>query len=101
MLERTLSSDDKDYVWRKMNIFTRWWPSGRNVIVCFDVYDGMRNRFPVPILESSEWLSHDPYWIHAQLLEELLEQHDTSVWSIRNLVRTAEMVRVGTATEFL
>src|SRR3954454_1228883 len=92
----------KDYAWHKMNIFTRWWPTGRNIIISFDTPPLLRMRFPTPLLEDLDSTSiHDPYWIHLRFLEELVALHDDSVWSIRNLVRQTELVRAHNFCEFL
>lgn len=71
---------------------TRWWPSGCQVVVCFDAYLDLRTKFPKPILDSVEKQMPDPFWIHRGLLEELVVLQDKSVWSVRNRIRKLEIV---------
>ena len=87
------TEDKKDYVWHKVNVFTRWWPTGRYIVINFDAPPALRMRFPSLLFdEPNSTSTHDPYWIHLRFLEELVALHDTSVWSIRDLVRDTELV---------
>jgi len=86
--------DKKDYAWFDMTIITRWMRTGQNIIISFDTPTALRMHFPYPLLEDvDECSSYDPYWVHLRLLEELVVEHDKSVWSIRNLVRETETLR--------
>ena len=86
--------DKKDYAWFDITIITRWMRTGQNVIISFDTPAALRIHFPLPLLEDVDECSiHDPYWVHLRLLEELVVEHDKSVWSIRNLVRETETLR--------
>ncbi len=83
-----------DYVWHKLSIVTRWWPTGRNIVLSFNTPPALRMRFPAPLLDDLNFEStHDPFWIHILLLEELVVLHDASIWSIRDVVRLTELVR--------
>lgn len=86
--------DGKDYAWFDITIITRWKRTGQNIIISFDTPIALRMHFPYPLLEDVDECSiHDPYWVHLRLLEELVVEHDKSVWSIRNLVRETETLR--------
>lgn len=90
------ATNGKDYDWYKVNVFTRWWPTGRNLVIIFDPPLALRMRFPTPMLDGTDSIpTHDPYWIHLRILEELVKIQDESVWSIRNLVRQRELVRAN------
>ena len=68
--------------------------TGQNIIISFDTPAALRIHFPYPLLEDVDECSiHDPYWVHLRLLEELVVEHDKSVWSIRDLVRETETLR--------
>ncbi|KAI0888112.1 uncharacterized protein GGS22DRAFT_155103 [Annulohypoxylon maeteangense] len=86
------SKPDIQYRWLKFNLFTRWVMPNKMAILAFD---------PVDIIEewlSSQFIKHlhqdelqDPYWPYIRVLEELVTLHGTSVWSLRNLIRTTEL----------
>jgi hypothetical protein len=86
-------ADGKDYAWYKVNVYTRWWPKGRNLVIIFDPPPALRMRLPTPMLGEIDSIpTHDPYWIHLRFLEELVRIQDASVWSLRDLVRKTELV---------
>jgi len=85
--------DGKDYAWYKVNVYTRWWPTGRNLVIIFDPPPALRMPFPTLMLNEIDLiLTHNPYWIHLRFLEELVRIQDASAWSIRDLVRKTELV---------
>ena len=85
----------KNYLWYKFNIFTRWISNtNRSIIVVFDPRPAVKERLPSPLLGSLDLLDvRDPYWIHALFAEEVLRLQDEAVWSVRNLVRKTEIQR--------
>ncbi|KAI1458176.1 hypothetical protein F4805DRAFT_457089 [Annulohypoxylon moriforme] len=92
MLPGSVARSDIHYRWLKFNIFTRWVMPDKMVIFAFD---------PVDIIEEwlrEEFLQHlnpeeleNPFWPYTRILEELVSLQGTSVWSLRNLIRTTEL----------
>jgi hypothetical protein len=88
------ATNGTDYAWYKVNIFTRWWLTGRNRVIIFDPPPTLRMWFPTPILDEMDLITtHDPYHIHLRFPEELARVRDESVWSIQDLPRHRELVR--------
>ncbi|KAI2464729.1 hypothetical protein F4781DRAFT_411966 [Annulohypoxylon bovei var. microspora] len=83
---------DIHYGWLKFNIFTRWVTPGKMVILAFDPVDKIQEWLCSEFLQylSQEELQ-DPYWPYTRILEQLVSLHGTSVWSLRNLIRTTEL----------
>jgi hypothetical protein len=85
--------NDKDYVWHKVNVFTRWLSPQYNLVISFDTPAPLRSRLPASLLQSSYSLSHhDPYWTHGFLINEVTALQNESVWGIRSLIRKTEQV---------
>ncbi|KAH8589902.1 hypothetical protein B0O99DRAFT_745712 [Bisporella sp. PMI_857] len=85
----------KDYLWYKFNVFTRWIAStNQNVLLVFDPRSAIKERLPHPLLDSLDASEFgDPYWIHSLFAEEVVRLQDEAVWGIRNLVRQIEIER--------
>jgi hypothetical protein len=85
----------KDYLWYKFNIFTRWMPStNQSIVLVFDPQPAVKERLPSPLLDSPDLSNFsDPYWIHTLFTEEVMRLQDEAVWGIRNLVRKTEIQR--------
>jgi membrane protein implicated in regulation of membrane protease activity len=85
----------RDYLWYKFNIFTRWIPStNQTIVLVFDPRLAVKERLPSPLLDSLDPSDFsDPYWIHTLFAEEVVRLQDNAVWSIRNLVRKTEIER--------
>jgi hypothetical protein len=81
----------KDYVWHKVNVFTMWLPGGKNAVVSFETPPLLKPKIRA-FLQKNQHLKHDPYWIHSAFLEEVVGLQDEAVWSVRNVVRTTELV---------
>ncbi|KAI1101737.1 hypothetical protein F4804DRAFT_289169 [Jackrogersella minutella] len=83
---------DIHYRWLKFNLFTRWIESGRMVIVAFDPVDIVREGLCESLLQNiSQDELQDPFWPYIRILEELVSLQGTSIWSLRNLIRTTEL----------
>ncbi|OCK80315.1 hypothetical protein K432DRAFT_425842 [Lepidopterella palustris CBS 459.81] len=89
----------KDYIWYKFNIFTRWLlNTNQTIVVVFDPPPGVRERIPSPLLDASETSNFsDPYLIHSLFAEDVVRLQDDAVWGIRNLVREIEVHRTASA----
>ncbi|KAI0138986.1 hypothetical protein F4776DRAFT_45605 [Hypoxylon sp. NC0597] len=80
------------YQWLKYNLFTRWAFPGRIMILVFDPVESIQKRLCTILMQNLEEKElRDPYWPYAHILEEIVSLQDTSVWSLRNLVRTTEL----------
>ena len=86
---------ENDYLWYKLNAFTRWIPSTRqSIVVVFDPRPKVKERVLNSLLESSDVSdSSEPYWIHSLFTQEIVRLQDKAVWGIRNLVRQTEVER--------
>ncbi|KAF1962462.1 hypothetical protein CC80DRAFT_435461 [Byssothecium circinans] len=84
----------KDYIWYKHNIFTRWLAStSQTILLVFDPKPVVRQRLLSAPLYISSLSTSDPYWIYDCLLEDLIDLQDKAVWGIRTLVRQTEIHR--------
>ena len=91
--EREKASTDASYVWDKLGFFTNWFPADQHVILCFDLPSALQSRLQSTLSSNQEKFSlNDPYSLHATIVKEVLAIFDTSVWSLRNLVRMVEKV---------
>jgi hypothetical protein len=85
--------DNKNYIWYKINILTKWTRDGKMSIMVFDAPSVVKARFGARILESiSSRELVDPYWFHIKVFEHVVQLQDASVWAIRDLVRATESV---------
>lgn len=83
-----------DYEWHEMSFFSTW--SGRcNILICFDLPDGLRNSIETSLIQGSEHACDlsAPYSLHDLLLTDLTSLYDEQVWLVRNQIRNAEKVR--------
>lgn len=94
---QNVAKGQKDYLWYKFNVFTRWVSStNQSIILVFDPRPAVKERLPSPLLDSSDPSDvNDPYWIHSLFAEEVVRLQDDAVWGIRNLVRQTEIDRTN------
>ena len=78
-----------------MGFFTRWTSNGGHVLFCFDIPLILRDRLKTLFLSPSitPKLS-DLYSPHVLVIDEIIKLFDTSVWSLRDIVRATEMVKL-------
>lgn len=81
------------YTWHEMTFFSRWSPD-RCSVLCV----GMPHTFIVLLQENLSRLqpkmpSSNPYSLHIPLIESIIAMHDSSVWFVRDVVRSVERVR--------
>ena len=85
------------YEWYEMGFFTRWTSKGGHVLFCFDIPLILRHRLETLFL--SPWTTpklSDLYSLHVLVIDEIIKLFDTSVWSLRDIVRATEMVKLPT-----
>ena len=77
-----------------MGFFTRWTSNDGHVLFCFDIplilRDRLKTLFHSPSITPK--LS-DLYSPHVLVIDEIIKLFDTSVWSLRDIVRATEMVK--------
>jgi hypothetical protein len=96
LLDKPNDADQKDYVWYKINLFTRWLPNGTTNILIFDLKSVIKSKFPNDILDDfDDEVLRDPYWFHLRVFEQLVHLQDEAVWAIRDQVRAAELVSLA------
>lgn len=84
-----------DYYWFEMTFFTRWTTPGGHTVLCLDVPDAALARLQALFLSPSKTLDlSDIYSPHLVIVDEIIRLFDISVWSLRNIVRTTELVRL-------
>jgi hypothetical protein len=76
-----------------MGFITKWSPPNRNVVICFDAPRALQTRLEEVLSSDREKREvHDPYALHSVIVDEVLAIYDSSVWSLRDLVRSVEQV---------
>lgn len=85
----------KDYTWRKYNIFTRWLHKrNQTILIVFDAKDVIKERLPGLLLEGLDASRfHDPFWVYALLFEDVIRLQDDAIWVVRDRVRAIEKNR--------
>lgn len=81
------------YTWHEMTFFSSWSP-GQCSMLCV----GIPHAFPALLQAtlSQMWSnipSSDPFSLHIPLIESILAMQDSSIWFIRDVVRSIEKVR--------
>lgn len=94
VLAKAVSRDTPGYMWHGMTFCSRWDPQ-RCVILCIGV--DLTFQHLLQRILSHMWSRlppSEPYSLHVPLIEAIIELHDSSVWSIRDIVRSIEKVSV-------
>ncbi|KAF1926682.1 uncharacterized protein M421DRAFT_422656 [Didymella exigua CBS 183.55] len=81
------------YAWHEMTFCSRWF-SGRCAILCI----GASSLFGAQLQDALDRLEttlspEELYSLHVPLLEAVVSMHDSSVWSVRDVVRAVEKDR--------
>jgi hypothetical protein len=78
------------YTWHEMTFCSRW-IAGRCTILCIgasssfkellkDAHDRLETALPLA----------EPYSLHLRIVEAIITMHDSSVWHVRDIVRSVE-----------
>ncbi|EED21923.1 conserved hypothetical protein [Talaromyces stipitatus ATCC 10500] len=95
----------KNYNWFEMTLLSRWAAlADTHHIMCTDAPD----HFPRSLLNALKKASYqtspdyfrDPFSMHAQLLDQIVELNDKSVWAIRHPIRDIEKQRPTASPDF-
>ncbi|KAF7510226.1 hypothetical protein GJ744_006922 [Endocarpon pusillum] len=93
-LEKNVSSADLGYFWHEMGFFTQSTAPNRTTVLCFDVPYSFRHGLQQSLrLSSGKGHDYNRYTLHRFLTSEVINLYDTSVWTIRDVVRDVERNR--------
>jgi hypothetical protein len=82
--------DTRPYSWEQVVSFVSYDAHGNTLFVlCLDSPDSVRKALKKRLIAAKTSLSFE--W-HVIFLEVLRDRYDESVWSLRNCVRSAELV---------
>ena len=83
------------YEWYEMGFFTRWTSKGGQILFCFDIPLMLRDHLQTLFLSPSTLPKlPDIYSPHVLVIDEIIKLFDRSVWSLRDIVRATEMVKL-------
>ena len=82
------------YIWHEMSFHTRR-NAESTIVLCFDVPGPIQTRIEHALSDKRELDLRDIYALHAVILDEVVSLYETSVWALRDLVRTYEVVDVN------
>ena len=78
-----------------MGFFTRWTSKGGQVLFCFDIPLMLRDRLQTLFLSPSIMPKLlDIYSPHVLVIDEIIKLFDRSIWSLRDVIRATEMVKL-------
>ena len=78
-----------------MGFFTRWTSKGGQILLCFDIPLMLRDRLQTLFLSPSIMPKlSDIYSPHVLVIDEIIKLFDRSVWSLRDVVRATEKVKL-------
>jgi hypothetical protein len=90
VLVKAVSSDTSNYTWHEMTFCSRWDPQSC-LVLCIGVDLTFQHLLRQTLSRMWPKLSpSEPFSMHVPLVQTILELQDSSVWSIRDVVRTIE-----------
>ncbi|KAH7381533.1 hypothetical protein BKA66DRAFT_464397 [Pyrenochaeta sp. MPI-SDFR-AT-0127] len=94
ILVKAVSSQEKPgYKWQEMTFCSRWEPANCSIL-CIGVNTSFQTLFREILPRVwPELPSSNPYSLHIPIIETIIAMHDSSVWSLRNIVRDVEKGR--------
>ncbi|ORY18334.1 hypothetical protein BCR34DRAFT_529167 [Clohesyomyces aquaticus] len=82
-----------NYVWHDMTFVSRWNPD-RCSVLCIGVPNSFQHLLNSTLLSMwSRIPPSEPYSLHVPLIEAIVSMQDSSVWSVRDIVRSIEKDR--------
>jgi hypothetical protein len=94
VLVKVVSRNTSSYTWHEMT-FCSYWSPQRCVVLCIGV--GIAFQHLLQQVVSRMWPGlppSEPFSLHVPLIQTVIELQDTSVWSIRDVVRNIEKAGV-------
>lgn len=87
----------KDYKWYEMTILSHWDTLAEtHQILCIDTPEDFPKRVLSALLQPLSQMTQnyfrDPFSMQAQLLDQVVQLNDSSVWAIRHPIRDIEKV---------
>ncbi|KAH7401712.1 hypothetical protein DE146DRAFT_440031 [Phaeosphaeria sp. MPI-PUGE-AT-0046c] len=94
VLVKNVSHDASSYTWQEMTFCSRWNPQSC-IILCSGVDPAFQHLLRQTLARLWPRIPHaEPFSLHVPLVQTILELQDSSVWSIRDVVRTIEKGRL-------
>lgn len=88
--------DGHEYEWYEMGFFTKWASPNSHIVLCFDIPQSLLASLTKAVSSSSMILdSASIYSLHIIIIDEVLKLFDTAIWSIRDVIRKAELVDIS------
>jgi hypothetical protein len=97
MILKEPAENGKDYKWYEITILSHWDVlAGTHQILCIDTPKEFPEALQKALLQSASQMTEnylsDPFSMHAQLLDQIVQLNDESVWAIRHPIREIEKV---------
>lgn len=91
------AENGKDYKWYEMTLLSHWDAHAEtHQILCIDTPEDFPKKLLKALLQPSSQMTQyylrDPFAMHAQLLDQVVQLNDESVWAIRHPIREIEKV---------
>ena len=81
------------FVWHKISFFARWISPGLVTVLCFNLQPTTIESFQLVLKDTINSTNLcDPYSYFIPLISEVSSLFDTSIWSMRDIVRFTELV---------
>jgi hypothetical protein len=90
VLVKSVSPDASSYTWHEMTFCSRWTPQ-KCIVLCIGVDPTFQNLLQQNV--SHMWPGvppSEPFSLHVPLVQAILDLQDSSIWSIRDVVRAME-----------
>ncbi|KAF1989817.1 hypothetical protein K402DRAFT_326306, partial [Aulographum hederae CBS 113979] len=88
-LVKMVGDGSKGYTWHEMTFFTHWTPD-RSIIICVDTPSDMQSKLFATLSTNSSIDFSDPFSLYGPLFDEIVKLYDSSIWRIRDVIRTHE-----------
>jgi hypothetical protein len=97
MILKEPAEDGKYYKWFEMTILSHWDALAKtHQLMCIDTPEEFPKALLKALLQPSSQITQnyfkDPFSMHAQLLDQIVQLNDESVWAIRHPIRQIEKV---------
>lgn len=90
-----------EYKWLKFNLFTRWLPSTKQmVLLVFDPLPKVETKICARLNKAMPDFNqqHDHFWVHSQILHDFIDVQHESIWALRGYVRQTEQDQTENST---
>ncbi|KAF2024463.1 hypothetical protein EK21DRAFT_46270, partial [Setomelanomma holmii] len=95
LTKMTARDASSSYTWHEMT-FCSWWVSDRCTVLCTGASSLFRGLLKDALDQTGETMPpFEPYSSHVPLIEAIVGMQDSSVWSVRDIVRGIEKANCG------